>query len=315
MPGKTIRLFLADGIPTGVIAAEVGNWTGKVYVAPRAQMAELRKRKEMQGAGVYVLVGPDPDVAGKFKAYIGESDRIGDRISQHDHDSGMDFYERIVALVNKDDNLTKAHVRFLEAQLIAKARLNGSATIANDTKGSVTAGLPEPDIADMQSYLEFAQIVLPVLGVTFTQPIPSISAATAAMSVSATGSANVRPSDVSPVFVLTIPGGAAGRAREADGQFIVLGGSTARKEGVSSWTAYKGLRDQLLADGKLIPNPIDQTTYVAPADIPMSSPSAAAAVIAASNTNGRQAWRTEVGETYQEWFDKRVSAAAVSAHK
>ena len=314
MSGKTIRLVLVDGTAAGVIAAEIGNWAGKLYVAPRTQLAELRKRLEMQGSGVYALVGPDPDVAGKIKTYIGESDQIGDRLYHHDHDYNMDFFEKIVAIVNKDHNLTKTHVRFLETQLIKMARLNGSATIANDTKGSLSADLPESDEVAMQSYLDFVQLLLPILGVTFTQPMPSIAAANVAKNGALGMSGKSKTNDLSPVFVLSVPGGAVARAREVGGRFIVLGGSTARKDGVESWTAYKALRDQLLGEGKLIQNPVDLTTYVVSADIPMSSPSAAAVVIAASNTNGRQAWRTAEGESYQEWFDKRIDVVQDDAH-
>jgi hypothetical protein len=46
MTGKTIRIFLADGEPTGILLAEIGNWTGKVLVAPRSQLDQLSKREE-----------------------------------------------------------------------------------------------------------------------------------------------------------------------------------------------------------------------------------------------------------------------------
>ena len=57
--GKTIRLYLADGSPTGPIVAEIINWTGQVIVVPRAQLHEMAKREELQRTGVYVLVGPE----------------------------------------------------------------------------------------------------------------------------------------------------------------------------------------------------------------------------------------------------------------
>jgi len=38
MTGKTIRFFLADGDPTGILLAEISDWTGKVVVAPRFQL-------------------------------------------------------------------------------------------------------------------------------------------------------------------------------------------------------------------------------------------------------------------------------------
>src|SRR4051794_5894144 len=51
--------------------------------------------------------------------------------------------------------------------------------------------------------------------------------------------------------------GTGARAQETDGEFVVLKGSTSRKQGIPSWTSYKALRDQLVQEGKLAdgPNP------------------------------------------------------------
>ena len=59
--GKTIRIFLADGEPTGILRAEISNWTGKVLVAPCFRRGQLSKREEVRRTGVYLLVGPERD--------------------------------------------------------------------------------------------------------------------------------------------------------------------------------------------------------------------------------------------------------------
>ncbi len=61
MNSKAIRIFLTDGEPTGILLAEISNWTGKVIVAPRSQPDQLSKREEVRRTGVCLLVGPDPD--------------------------------------------------------------------------------------------------------------------------------------------------------------------------------------------------------------------------------------------------------------
>ena len=76
MTGKTIRMFLADGEPTGILLAEISNWTGKVLVAPRSRLDRLSKREEVRRTGVYLLVGPDPDDPSRALAYIGEGDNV-----------------------------------------------------------------------------------------------------------------------------------------------------------------------------------------------------------------------------------------------
>ena len=83
MNGKTIRIFLADGEPTGILLAEISNWTGKVIVAPRSQLDQLSKREEARRTGVYLLVGPDPDEASRQLVYIGEGDNVLKRLLSH----------------------------------------------------------------------------------------------------------------------------------------------------------------------------------------------------------------------------------------
>ena len=45
MVGRTNVITLADGEPTGLLVAEIRNWTGKVLVAPRSQLDQLSKRE------------------------------------------------------------------------------------------------------------------------------------------------------------------------------------------------------------------------------------------------------------------------------
>ena len=80
MTGKTIRIFLADGEPTGILLAEISNWTGKVLVAPRSQLDQLSKREEVRRTGVYLLVGSDPDDPSRALASIGEGGNVLKRL-------------------------------------------------------------------------------------------------------------------------------------------------------------------------------------------------------------------------------------------
>ena len=92
MTGKTIRVFLADGEPTGILLAEISNWTGKVLVAPRSQLDQLSKR-EVRHTGVYLLVGLDPDDPSRALAYIGEGDNVLKRLPRHNKTEAKDFCE------------------------------------------------------------------------------------------------------------------------------------------------------------------------------------------------------------------------------
>ncbi|MBM4243692.1 MAG: DUF4357 domain-containing protein [Deltaproteobacteria bacterium] len=144
-------------------------------------------------------------------------------------------------------------------------------------------------------------MILPVLGFSLTQPRPSLSSP---VEETAEGTA-------SPFFVLERVGVKA-RAREINGEFILLAGSTARKQGVPSWTSYRSLRNQLVDAGKLVEGE-DPEQLVTVEDIVFSSPSAAGAVVMGRNVNGRQDWRAEdSGETYEDWSAKRLPPASTA---
>ena len=64
MRGRSIRIFFVDGEANGIKIAEVSNWTGKVVYAPRTKLSDIKRRPEIVKSGVYILLGPDPDVPG-----------------------------------------------------------------------------------------------------------------------------------------------------------------------------------------------------------------------------------------------------------
>src|SRR6266446_827391 len=88
---RSVRLFLANGTASGLLTAEIVNWTGKVIAAPRSRLPELLARKEAAKTGIYLLAGPDPDHIGGVRAYIGEADNVAKRLRRHDAEDAMGF--------------------------------------------------------------------------------------------------------------------------------------------------------------------------------------------------------------------------------
>jgi hypothetical protein len=124
--GRQIKLFLVDGSPAGIITAEIVMWTGKALCAPRSRLGQLIRREEAERTGIYVLLGPDPDRTAGLKAYVGEADSVGKRLRHREADEDMDFFDRAAFVVSKDDNLTKAHARFIESQVIRLSKEAGT---------------------------------------------------------------------------------------------------------------------------------------------------------------------------------------------
>jgi hypothetical protein len=301
--GRSIRLFLVDGTPNGLLTAEIMNWTGHVLTGPRSKLSELVQRPEVGRTGIYFLVGPDPENGLRPLVYIGESDDVGKRLKQHnkpEEQGGKDFWEKVCLVTSKDQNLTKAHVKHLESVLIAKANQVGRCTLQNGTAADY-GSLPEADLADMAFFTEQIRTVLPVLGFDFlrdtSKPIKSMPA-----------QGQSAPEE-SPIFVLTISKhNIQARAQEIDGEFFVLEGSGAREKWASTPHNYEALYDQLTADGILSTGADGKVSFSQ--DHVFSSPSAAAAVVAGRPANGRTDWTTEQGGiTYGAWQDLQVSGA------
>ena len=118
MESATIKIFLVYGSPNSLRTAEISNWSGKALAAPRTEIAELLKRDEVKSPGIYILTGEDAD-SGESAIYIGEAGNVATRVRGH---SDKDFWNSITVFVSKDDNLTKAHIRYLEGSLINIAK-------------------------------------------------------------------------------------------------------------------------------------------------------------------------------------------------
>lgn len=156
MPTATIKLFLPRGDAKSLRTAEISNWTGKAIAAPRTELDELLLRDELEKAGVYILTGADP-LSGSPRAYIGEAEIIRERLKQH---KSKEFWISALVFVSKDENLTKAHVRYLESRLLAEAAEVGRFTIEQNQAGG--SKLPESDREDMEVFLSRIRQLLPV---------------------------------------------------------------------------------------------------------------------------------------------------------
>ena len=300
--GKSVRLFLADGTPGGLLTAEIMNWTGHVVAAPRSDLAALLKRPESGRTGIYILLGDDPACVGGQLAYIGEGDDVSKRLYQHarsEDQNGKDFWDRAIVLTSKDANLTKAHARYLESRFISLAMQANRSTLKNGTAPSPIT-LPEADVSDMEYFIEQAKIVLPVLGVNIFR-----SAATRPSAASPTqDDARI----ASPLFELTLKKtGILATAQEIDGEFTVLADSTARLRWVGvTGHSYTGLRAKLEQDGTLVPSPDGSTMRFSRNQV-FASPSAAAAIVVGRSANGRNEWLIRgTRRTYGQWETEGV---------
>lgn len=304
--GRSIRLFLAEGTPGGIITAEIMNWTGHVIIAPRIKLTELIQRSEVGRTGVYVLMGADPEGGFKSLAYVGETDNVGKRLAQHNKDETKVFWEQTCVITSKDQNLTKAHVRYLESRLISIAKEAGRSKLVNGTAPEYGL-LPEGDLADMEFFIEQLRIILPVLGMEFLKEQAKASS-TATVNAVTTAPTMVE----TPTFELSSKKySLRAEAQEIGGEFVVLKGSQAQGEWIGvPGLGYQNLHQQLIEAGVLV---LDGTGHHRfQQDYAFGSPSAASAVVLGRQDNGRVSWRVKgTDKTYADWQEEQVAAVAV----
>jgi hypothetical protein len=277
MASATIKLFLPLGEAKSLRTAEISNWTGKAVAAPRTELEELLAREELDKAGIYILLGSNPQTNVPH-AYIGEAEVLRDRLKQH---KTKEFWVSAIVFTSKDENLTKAHVRYLESRLLAEAAQVKRFTLDQNQAGG--SKLPESDREDMEVFLARIRQLLPVLGSDILTPI-------------------AQPTTLAqPGGVLFCRNkGALARGQRTPNGFVVIRGSTAVLEERPSAESYPYVvaqRKQLIADGTLVEK---AGFLVFTRDAEFSSPSAAAVVIHGGSANGLTAWKAEDGKSLKQ---------------
>jgi len=299
-------MFLVDGTPSGLITAEIMNWTGHVLVMPRSRLGEALKREEATKTGVYFLIGEDPEDPSQPMLYIGEGDNVRKRIKAHAEDENKEFWTRACLVTSKDRNLTKAHVRYLEGRLIEVAKQADRARLTNSTNPDVGHLLPESDMSDMEHFVSQIKIIFPVIGIDFLRSKPSPN----------DNHSDLRDSDAEEIsatlkLVLDSPKhGYVACALERYGELTVLQGSTALAHPKHIGKGYAALRERLKESGVLQIKEGNPSLLEFRENYTFKSPSAAASVINGRNSNGRTDWvLKESGISLKEHQDTELVRA------
>ena len=284
--GKTIKIFLIDGDPNGRMSCELSNWSGKAYKIPRIKVKECVDRDDLGSTGVYLLFGKDEE--GKDQVYIGEAESILKRLNQQL--TQKDFWYETIVFISKDENLNKAHIKYLEN------RLHDIATSANRYKieNSIIptqSSISESDRAEMEEFIDNIKLLVNTLGHKVFEE-----------------KREFKPKQKQQVFFLKAARGADAQGEPTSDGFVVFKGSKAAGSTVASITpSFLTLRQKLIKEGVLV----DKGDYFEfPDDYIFSSPSTAACMVLGRNANGLTEWKLKEGKSLKEFesSDKIPSA-------
>jgi hypothetical protein len=283
--GFSLRLFLPDGIPDGLKIVEKSNWIGRGVVCPRARFRDAKTRSDFARTGVYLLAGPS-DEGDLPVIYLGEGDPALPRLERHFAEK--DFWTFLVLFVSKDENLNKAHVQYLEARLVERARAANRCRLENANVPQLPS-LSEADTAEMDGFLDEMLLIFPVLGLSvFERPQPQRAAAKR--------------------YYLRARGIEAQGYEDAGG-FVVLAGSLVARDSVPSAQNYLvSIREALQARGVIA---LNGDGLRLAQDYTFDSPSAAAGVLLGRSSNGREVWKDADGRTLKENQTASVGGPAV----
>ena len=273
--GKSIRLFLIEGIADGRWMCELSNWTGKAYKIPRNCVKESSDREELKNTGIYFLFGKS-DETDTYRVYIGEAENIYERLLTHLKEK--DFWHECVVFISKDNNLNKAHVKYLENRMYTIAKEAGRYQLENSNIPTQSS-LSEADRAEMEEFINNAKLLLSAVGhkVLEATAIPS------------------KTNNDPEIFVFEGKDYKATGTTTADG-FVVFKNSILSKKANSSLT--KSLLDKR---NKLISENTIDSAFTFTKDYIFSSPSTAASIISGNSTNGKAAWRNSQGMTLKDY--------------
>jgi len=282
--GFSVRIFIPSGDPDGLRIVEKSNWTGMGLIFPRAQIGEARQRDELKRTGVYVLSGPGE--SGQLpRVYVGEGDSVLSRLEQHARQK--DFWTHAAVFTSKDQNLNKAHVKYLEARLIQLAAEAKRAELDNGNVPQLPS-LSEADAADAEGFLADLLLCLPIVGLSVFERTKAVGSKSRDLILKAKG--------------------IEARGQEAAQGFVVRVGSLAVKDEVPSIHAHLSeLRRALLAQGVLEDV---GTAYRLTQDYTFNSPSTAAGVLLGRSANGRQEWKDSRGRTLKEIQQAEAGSAS-----
>ncbi len=275
--GKTIKIFLIDGEPNGRMSCELSNWSGKAYKIPRIKIKDCSDRDDLASTGVYLLFGKDD--SGKYQVYIGEAESILKRLNQQL--TQKDFWNEAIVFISKDENLNKAHIKYLENRLHDIAKSANRYTVDNSivpTQSSIS----ESDRAEMEEFIEYIKMLVNTLGHKVFEE-----------------KREFKPKQKQESFFIKAARGADGQGEPTSDGFVVFKNSKAAATIVNSMTAnFIAYRQKLIDEGVLV----DKGEYFEFSDdYIFSSPSTAAVMVMGRNANGLTEWKNIDGKTLKEF--------------
>ncbi|ABO35782.1 conserved hypothetical protein [Methanococcus maripaludis C5] len=235
-------------------------------------LKDIPETSNLEGMGIYFLIG-DSDELERPEIYIGESENVLKRITEHTDNFDWNSCICIVSLKNY---FNKAFIKYLETRFILKANLSNCRVRNKNTSqntdleyGKITL---ERVIPDIEGYLS-------TLGFTSFEKTEDSS---------------------DPIFQCSI-GNEVAYGKYQNGKFTVLKNSNARYDESSSMSLHNSLLKKVLVDSGILKN-LGGNSYIFTEDYAFNSPSSAACIVKGQNISGWLVWKTMDGRLLKDVY-------------
>lgn len=160
--GKSISVYLIDGVANGKIKAQISNWNGIAYKIPRELLSECKDFEAFKQSGVYFLFG--------YKSvYVGQAEvrkngkGIHQRILDHEADKYKDVWDEVVIFTTKDNSLGRTDISYLENRFYNKALEAKRYEIQNSVEPTIGTVTEEKE-DELEEFMDQAELILGALG-------------------------------------------------------------------------------------------------------------------------------------------------------
>lgn len=258
---KTIELFLLDGNPNDRIICTISNWDGIGIKIPKTKIKESKEREELKNTGLYMLFNKCEEGT----IYIGESENVYERLLQH---LSEDNWNECLVFVKKDNNLNKAHVKYLENIFYHMAKEADRYQIINSTIPTKSS-ISESDVASMEEFSYYVKLITNTLGYKAFEKLVE------------------NEKEQKDIFYIRSIGLEAKGKMTNEGFVVMRGSESSNTFKVASSPSLKRKWESLREEKIVDENGFFQKDYL------FTSPSLAAAMVLGRNANGLTEWKTD----------------------
>ncbi|MBA2864396.1 GIY-YIG nuclease family protein [Methanococcus maripaludis] len=274
---REVSVTLVAGSTDGIIKYDFIDSVLESYLIPRDCYNDFRNLKNLKSrhSGIYVLIG-DNDEFGNYEVYIGYSEDIVSRLTNHNSNELFDW-KRAACIISQKP-IRNEYFACIERISINRAKNTADCILVNSNENKTPlqnvngSNTLKKLMNDVSEYL--ALMGYPILGEVDKE---------------------------SENFIyLSQNGEILARGKFLNDNVIVLEGSLVKaKESDSMTKNNKNIKQNLVKNEILVPC---GEFYIFTEDYVFSSPSSAACVAFGGNVSGRQCWKTKDGKTLKELF-------------